>query len=87
VEVKRTGRDVVVRVSDSGSGIEEGHLERIFEPFFTTKEAGHGNGLGLMVCKRIVAEHAGTLAVESAPDEGTTFTIRMPAGGVAAIRS
>jgi signal transduction histidine kinase len=40
-----------------------------------------------MVCKRIVAEHAGTLAVESAPDEGTTFTIRMPAGGVAAIRS
>jgi signal transduction histidine kinase len=87
VEVERTGRDVVVRVSDSGSGIEEGHLERIFEPFFTTKEAGHGNGLGLMVCKRIVAEHAGTLAVESAPDEGTTFTIRMPAGGVAAIRS
>jgi signal transduction histidine kinase len=72
---------ISVRVADTGVGIEAAVLERIFEPFFTTKEAGHGNGLGLMVCKGIVADHGGRLDVSSQPGAGTAFTIAFrPAG-------
>jgi signal transduction histidine kinase len=67
-----------VRVSDSGVGIAPDDLERIFEPFFTTKEAGHGSGLGLMVCKGIVADHGGEIGVISTPGRGTQFTVSLP---------
>jgi signal transduction histidine kinase len=70
---------VVVRVADTGVGIGAEDLERIFEPFFTTKEAGHGSGLGLMVCKGIVADHGGQIDVVSVPGEGTEFTVSIPA--------
>lgn len=73
------GDDAVeLRVRDSGAGIAPADLERIFEPFYTTKEAGHGNGLGLMVCKGIVADHDGTLEVESELGEGTEFRVVLP---------
>jgi signal transduction histidine kinase len=53
--------------------------ERIFGPFFTTKGPGRGTGLGLDTARRIVEErHRGTLAVESAPGEGTTFRVWLP---------
>ncbi len=76
--------EVEVTVSDTGVGIPEADLSRIFEPFFTTKESGQGNGLGLMVAKRIVSDHGGTIRAESAPGEGTCFRILLPlaqAGG------
>ena len=67
-----------VAISDTGYGISEKDMENIFEPFFTTKEEGKGVGLGLSVVYGIIARHNGTLAVESEPGKGSTFTIRLP---------
>jgi signal transduction histidine kinase len=51
---------------------------RIFEPFFTTKPVGEGTGQGLAIARHIAARHGGTLAVDSAPGAGSTFTLRLP---------
>jgi two-component system NtrC family sensor kinase len=67
-----------VRVKDTGSGIPEDVLPRIFDPFFTTKEDQNRTGLGLAVAHSIVEQHAGDIAVRSAPGEGTEFTVRLP---------
>ena len=72
-------RTAVVKVSDTGCGIERQHLDRVFEPFFTTKPVGGGTGLGLSVSYGIVHQHGGTIKVESAVRMGTTFTITLPA--------
>ncbi|HEX8536525.1 MAG TPA: HAMP domain-containing sensor histidine kinase, partial [Cystobacter sp.] len=50
----------------------------IFEPFFTTKSVGVGSGLGLSVCRSIIAAHGGKLSVESEPGRGTTFRVSLP---------
>jgi two-component system NtrC family sensor kinase len=70
---------VELRVSDSGHGIENGSLSRIFDPFFTTRDVGEGTGLGLSICYGIVRDHGGQIAVESRPQEGTTFSVLLPA--------
>jgi len=67
---------VRIDVSDKGMGIPTELLHRVFEPFFTTK--AQGTGLGLAVVRRILEEHRGEIAVDSAPGRGTTFTIRLP---------
>ncbi|MFP2896305.1 ATP-binding protein [Corallococcus sp. 4LFB] len=72
------GTEAVVRVRDTGTGIEPRDLSRIFEPFFTTKPEGRGTGLGLSICQGIVENHGGRLTVESALGQGTTFTVRLP---------
>lgn len=69
------GKNIVIRVSDTGTGIEPGHLDKIFEPLFTTKDADKGTGLGLFVVKQIVEQHGGVIAVESEKGTGTAFTI------------
>ena len=68
-----------VRVSDSGHGIPEEHIERIFDPFFTTKDPDKGTGLGLMIAHEIVADHGGDIEVQSRAGEGSQFLIRLPA--------
>jgi len=68
---------VEVRVSDDGPGIAREHLPRIFEPFFTTKPVGEGTGLGLAICYRTVTELGGTIACQSKPGHGATFTVRL----------
>jgi signal transduction histidine kinase len=73
--------DVVIRVGDTGTGIRPENLERIFDPFFTTKPAGEGSGLGLMVCKGIVTDHGGAIAVESRIGVGTEFRVSLPCAG------
>ncbi|WP_223639162.1 GAF domain-containing sensor histidine kinase [Corallococcus sp. EGB] len=72
------GTEAVVRVRDSGTGIDPRNLSRIFEPFFTTKPEGRGTGLGLSICQGIVENHGGRLTVESTLGQGTTFTVRLP---------
>jgi signal transduction histidine kinase len=66
-----------VAVSDTGSGIEEEHLQKIFDPFFTTKHH-EGSGLGLLTCHQIVEAHRGFIDVQSEPGKGATFIVRLP---------
>jgi two-component system nitrogen regulation sensor histidine kinase GlnL len=69
-------RLIVVKISDTGAGIKQEHLNDIFTPFFTTKD--RGVGLGLALSYQIVQEHLGTMRVESQEQEGTTFSIYLP---------
>ena len=67
---------VAVRIADSGEGMSPERLSHLFEPYRTSKE--NGTGLGLMITKRIVADHGGTIDVESEAGRGTAFTVRLP---------
>jgi signal transduction histidine kinase len=75
---------VVIKVSDTGYGIEAADLENIFESFFTTKTDKNspsqysGSGLGLAFCKKIIDAHDGSISVESKPATGSTFKITLP---------
>ncbi len=70
---------VQVRVSDTGHGMDEQTLAHAFEPFYTTKPQGVGTGLGLSMVYGTVENHGGTVQLESAPGEGTTVAILLPA--------
>jgi len=72
------GDRVSIAIRDTGGGIPDDIRQRIFEPFYTTKEVGKGTGLGLSISYGIVEKHGGSIAVESAAGEGTTFTVRLP---------
>ena len=67
---------VLISVADNGSGVAAENLPRLFDAFFTTKQ--QGTGLGLPITKRIIEEHQGNITVESEPDKGTTFHVRLP---------
>jgi signal transduction histidine kinase len=71
---------VVIRVADTGPGMDEATRERAFDPFFTTKEPGKGTGLGLHTVHTIVNRANGTIDIESSP-AGTTFTLTFPRVG------
>lgn len=70
------GQEVVIRITDTGTGIAPAHLPVLFDPFFSTKDTGMG--LGLSVVKQILEQHLGTIQVESQMGQGSTFTIRLP---------
>ncbi|HEY6085049.1 MAG TPA: ATP-binding protein, partial [Nitrospira sp.] len=74
----RSGRgfEDQILIKNDGAPIPAEILDKVFEPFFTTKRAG--TGLGLATVKKIVEEHGGSIAIGSAPGEGTSVTIRLP---------
>lgn len=78
-ETTQGGEWVRISVRDNGPGIPEEIQPRVFEPFFTTEPTGEKTGLGLTICKQIVALHGGNIWFESEPDKGSTFFIDFPA--------
>lgn len=75
-DVGDRGQFLSIDVDDTGPGIAAEDCERIFAPFFTTKTSG--TGLGLAVSERLVAQHGGTISIESAPGRGTRVRVRLP---------
>ena len=69
---------VLLIVADNGCGVSEGNMNRIFDPFFTTKDPGKVTGLGLYICKGILAEHRGTIRFEKNDTGGTSFIVELP---------
>jgi len=77
IRVAADHQHVLFAVSDTGAGIPPEVRARIFDPFFTTKPAP-ASGLGLSICSRIMLNLRGTMAVETVPRQGSTFTVRLP---------
>ena len=69
--------DILVAVQDSGPGIDPEHLERVFAPFYTTKTSGIG--MGLSICRSIIAAHGGRLWAEANRPRGAIFQFTLPA--------
>ncbi len=67
---------IKITISDTGMGIPEADLPKIFDLFFTTKEKG--TGIGLAICRKIIEDHGGKIAVKSAPAQGTSVQIKLP---------
>jgi CheY-like chemotaxis protein len=77
---------VRIEISDTGSGIRPELMARIFDPFFTTKPVGEGSGIGLAICRSIVASLDGEITVEPNGDRGTLFRVLLPCGSERATR-
>jgi signal transduction histidine kinase len=80
VAISCTQKDfyVDIRVEDNGPGITPAQMSKIFDPYFTTKQGKSGTGLGLYITKKVVEDHNGSIKVDSTPDVGSIFTIRLP---------
>jgi PAS domain S-box-containing protein len=79
IQILRSKNWAEVVVEDTGCGMTPEIQHRVFEPFFTTKEVGRGSGQGLAIAYHIITDkHAGELLVDSSPNEGSTFTMRLP---------
>ena len=78
LDVTVDNKQVVLKFTDNGIGIEETIIGKIFDPFFTTKTTGEAAGVGLYLCHEIVQNHNGTITVQSVKDQFTEFTITLP---------
>jgi signal transduction histidine kinase len=71
-----TGKEIIIQVVDTGTGIAPADLKKIFDPYFTTKNTG--TGLGLAICSKIVEEHGGEITLSSVVGKGTTAEVKIP---------
>lgn len=82
VHLTSSGEEAIIRISNNGAGISEEDRAHIFERFYKADKSRNrtsgGNGLGLSIVKKITEMHQGTISVVSAPEEMTTFTVRLP---------
>jgi signal transduction histidine kinase len=76
VSTERDGDEVDLHIADTGEGMSEEVAEKIFEPYYTTKD--YGSGIGLTLVYKVIKEHMGEVAVDTAEGEGTTFTLTFP---------
>lgn len=76
LQTAKDNGDLVLDITDTGTGIPKENLDKIFEPFFTTKTSGLG--LGLAITKRIIEEHGGTIEFSSIENQGSHVVIRLP---------
>jgi two-component system NtrC family sensor kinase len=72
------GENIIIEITDTGTGIKEEYMEKIFDSFFTTKGEVKGVGLGLSVCYGFIEDHGGDIVVKSQVGTGTTFVITLP---------
>jgi signal transduction histidine kinase len=80
VTVRTDAEAGVLEVRDQGPGIASTEIDRVFERFHRARRSGAGSGLGLALCREIVAAHRGTIDLDSAPDRGTAVVVRLPGG-------
>jgi two-component system, NtrC family, sensor kinase len=85
VTTRRESNEVLVSISDTGTGIPETIRDKVFDQFFTTKEVGRGTGQGLAIARSIVTKHRGSITFETEPGKGTTFHIRVSLDPTAAV--
>lgn len=81
LSANRAGHEILLSVADDGPGIDPAIQERLFEPFFTTRS--DGTGLGLAIVRGVAEAHGGSVSLDSAPGQGSRFTLRLPLGAVA----
>ena len=79
VSTKKINDKIEISVKDNGNGISQKVLDKIFQPFFTTKPTGQGTGLGLSLSYDIIKAHDGEIKVNTKENEGSEFTIKLPA--------
>jgi signal transduction histidine kinase len=80
IGAERNGNNIRVTITDTGKGMTTEECERLFTPYYTTKQKG--TGLGLAIVQSVIADHHGTIGVESRPGSGTSFVIDLPASDV-----
>ena len=78
IQSMAVGDEVLVRVSDTGTGMRPEVQERVFESFFTTKSVDKGTGLGMSISQNIIEQHKGQIRFNSELGRGTTFEIYLP---------
>ena len=84
ISARQAGRQVLITVADTGTGIPEAELQHIFRAFYSNKDSTEtqdecfGTGLGLAFCRLVMDAHGGKISVSSAPAKGTTFTLALP---------
>ncbi|MEZ5751695.1 MAG: ATP-binding protein [Paracoccaceae bacterium] len=78
VRLETDGATAIITVTDNGAGILDTDLPRVAEPFYSTKQTGEGLGLGLAICKVILADFSGVMNICSSPQSGTQVTVSLP---------
>jgi two-component system NtrC family sensor kinase len=78
ISTTNDGENVVITITDNGTGMTEEAMKKIFEPFFTTKEVGEGTGLGMSIAYNTIKKHNGQILLNSVLGEGTEFVLKIP---------